>query len=82
MANIIGGVACSHIPSIGSAIAKGLQQDSYWKPFFDGFPPVQKWLSDSDADIAVVFYNDQLLDLKFFVDNVGEPMNCMNNFFH
>lgn len=43
MARIIGGIGTTHVPSIGGAIAKGLQQDPYWKPFFDGFsgaPPV------------------------------------------
>ena len=33
-------LATTHVPSIGNAIAKGLQHDPYWKPFFDGFPPV------------------------------------------
>jgi hypothetical protein len=38
MARIIGGITTSHVPAIGRAIArKGLQQDPYWKPFFDGF---------------------------------------------
>jgi len=68
MAHIIGGVACSHIPSIGSAIAKGLQQDPYWKPFFDGFPPVRDWLQTAQADVAVVFYNDH--GLNFFLDKM------------
>ncbi|MBU3648121.1 MAG: protocatechuate 3,4-dioxygenase, partial [Limnohabitans sp.] len=44
MAKIVGGLASSHIPSIGGAIAKGIQQDPYWKPFFDGFPPIHDWL--------------------------------------
>ncbi len=68
MAHIIGGVACSHIPSIGSAIAKGLQEDPYWTPFFDGFPPVRDWLQTAQADVAVVFYNDH--GLNFFLDKM------------
>ena len=36
MAQLIGGLATSHIPAIGGAIHKGKQQDPYWKPFFDG----------------------------------------------
>ena len=39
----------SHVPAIGGAIAKGLQQDPYWKPFFDGFPPVREWLARGEA---------------------------------
>lgn len=68
MANIIGGLASSHIPSIGGAIAKGLQQDPYWKPFFDGFPPIREWLGRVRPDVAVVFYNDH--GLNFFLDKM------------
>jgi len=31
MARIVGGLATSHIPSIGVAIAKGLQSEPYWR---------------------------------------------------
>ena len=41
MAQLIGGLATSHIPAIGGAIHKGLQQDPYWKPFFDGYGGAQ-----------------------------------------
>ncbi len=68
MANIVGGLASSHIPSIGGAIAKGIQQDPYWKPFFDGFPPIHEWLSKVKPDVAVVFYNDH--GLNFFLDKM------------
>ena len=44
MANVLGAITTSHVPAIGGAIAKGLQQDPYFKPFFDGFPPVHAWL--------------------------------------
>jgi protocatechuate 4,5-dioxygenase beta chain len=68
MAKLIGGLATSHIPSIGGAIAKGLQQDPYWKPFFDGFPPIREWLGQHKPDVAVVFYNDH--GLNFFLDKM------------
>ena len=68
MARIIGGVGTTHVPSIGNAIAKGLQQDPYWKPFFDGFSPVHRWLADTQPDVAVVFYNDH--GLNFFLDKM------------
>jgi protocatechuate 4,5-dioxygenase, beta chain len=68
MAQIIGGITTSHVPSIGGAIAKGLQNDPYWKPFFDGFVPVRKWLAEVKPDIAVVFYNDH--GLNFFLDKM------------
>jgi TPP-dependent pyruvate/acetoin dehydrogenase alpha subunit len=50
---IIGGITTSHVPAIGRAIAKGLQQDPYWKPFFDGFPPVSHWLAQVKPDVVV-----------------------------
>ena len=31
---------------------------AYWKPFFDGFKPVHKWLSEVKPDVAVIPYND------------------------
>ena len=68
MAQIIGGVGTTHVPSIGSAIAEGLQQDPYWKPFFDGFSGARKWLAQVKPDVAVVFYNDH--GLNFFLDKM------------
>lgn len=68
MATIVGGITTSHIPAIGNAISKGLQQEPYWKPFFDGYPPVHEWLDTIRPDIAVVIYNDH--GLNFFLDNI------------
>jgi protocatechuate 4,5-dioxygenase, beta chain len=68
MATILGMLTTSHVPAIGGAIAKGLQQDAYWKPFFDGFAPVREWLARARPDIAVVFYNDH--GLNFFLDKM------------
>jgi len=68
MAKIVGGLTTSHVPAIGAAIAKGLQHEPYWKPFFDGFLPVHRWLDDVKPDVAVVFYNDH--GLNFFLDKM------------
>jgi protocatechuate 4,5-dioxygenase, beta chain len=68
MATIVGGVTTSHVPAIGRAIAKNLQQDPYWKPFFDGFPPVHRWLETARPDVVVLFYNDH--GLNFFLDKM------------
>lgn len=68
MATIVGGLTTSHVPSIGGAIARGLQQQPYWKPFFDGFLPVHRWLDEVKPDVAVVFYNDH--GLNFFLDKM------------
>ena len=51
MAQIIGGVATTHVPSIGKAIAEQKQNDPYWKPFFRGFDYVHDWLAREKPDI-------------------------------
>jgi protocatechuate 4,5-dioxygenase beta chain len=68
MAKIVGGINVTHVPYIGRAIANNLQQDPYWKPFFDGFPPVRDWLAKVKPDVAVVIYNDH--GLNFFLDKM------------
>ena len=68
MAKIVGGIMTSHVPAIGRAIARNLQGDPYWKPWFDGFPPVHHWLAEVKPDVAVVVYNDH--GLNFFLDKM------------
>ncbi|WP_119288520.1 class III extradiol dioxygenase family protein [Azohydromonas sediminis] len=68
MARILGSIMTSHVPSIGGAIARQLQQDPYWKPFFDGFGPVRQWLGEVRPDVVVLFYNDH--GLNFFLDKM------------
>ena len=68
MATIIGGVATTHVPSIGKAIADKKQNDPYWRPFFKGFDYVHSWLAREKPDVAVVFYNDH--GLNFFLDKL------------
>lgn len=68
MAQIIGSLCSSHVPAIGRAISQQLQQQPYWKPFFDGWVPAQQWLATARPDVAVVFYNDH--GLNFFLDKM------------
>jgi protocatechuate 4,5-dioxygenase beta chain len=68
MATIIGGIATTHVPAIGNAIAKGLQRVPYWRPFFEGFAAAHAWLARARPDVAVVFYNDH--GLNFFLDKL------------
>jgi len=68
MATIVGGITTSHVPLIGKAIARNLQEDPYWKPFFDGYPPAREWLARARPDVAVVVYNDH--GLNFFLDKM------------
>jgi protocatechuate 4,5-dioxygenase, beta chain len=68
MARVVGCITTSHVPAIGMAIDCELQQDPYWKPFFDGFRPVHRWLEAVRPDVAVVIYNDH--GLNFFLDKM------------
>ena len=68
MAHVVGAVTTAHVPAIGNAIAKGLQNEPYWKTFFDGFAPVHTWLERVRPDMVVVFYNDH--GLNFFLDKL------------
>ena len=48
MAQLIGGLGTSHIPAIGGAIHKGLQQDPYWIRSLTAFrPSVNGWAKKS-----------------------------------
>ncbi len=68
MAQIIGSVMTSHVPAIGGAIARGVEHEPYWRPFFSGFHPVRAWLRQAKPDVAVIFYNDH--GLNFFLDTM------------
>ncbi len=68
MATIVGAITTSHVPAIGRAIARQLQRDPYWKPFFDGYPPAREWIARVKPDIVVAFYNDH--GLQFFLDRM------------
>jgi protocatechuate 4,5-dioxygenase beta chain len=68
MAKIVGSITTSHIPSIGNAISKGIQEDPYWKHFFDGYDEVHQWLDRVKPDVAVMIFNDH--GLNFFLDNL------------
>jgi protocatechuate 4,5-dioxygenase beta chain len=68
MAQIIGAVMTSHVPAIGGAIARKVQHEPYWKPFFDGFIPVRQWLAERRPDVVVLIYNDH--GLNFFLDKM------------
>jgi protocatechuate 4,5-dioxygenase beta chain len=68
MAKVVGGVFTSHVPAIGGAIARGAQEEPYWKPFFDAWPPVRQWLDIQRPDVVIMFYNDH--GLNFFLDKL------------
>lgn len=68
MAKIVGSISTSHVPAIGGAIAKNLQQEAYWKPFFDGYIKVHEWLAKNQVDVVVIIHNDH--GLNFFLDKM------------
>jgi len=68
MARLVGAICTSHIPAIGHAIARGLEQDAYWRPFFSGYPRAREWLAGVNPDVAIVVYNDH--GLNFFLDKM------------
>ena len=60
MATIIGGMACSHAPSIAYAYDHGMTNDAGWEPLFRAFQKSQQWLEFLKADVLVVIYNDHI----------------------
>lgn len=66
MAKIVAGIGSSHVPSIGRAYDNKAQEESAWKPLFDGYKPVKKWLKEEvKPDVAIVVYNDHGTDFFF-----------------
>jgi gallate dioxygenase len=67
MADIIGGIATSHTPTIGFAVDAKKQDDPVWKPIFEGYVPVQEWLAEKKPDVIFYIYNDHMT--SFFADH-------------
>lgn len=58
MAEIVGGVGTSHVPSIGAALDNGKIDEPPWRGIFSGYEPARSWIADKSPDIAIVIYND------------------------
>lgn len=58
MAEIVAGIATSHVPAIGVAIDQGRTDEPYWRPLFAGFEKSKRWIADLKPDVAIVVYND------------------------
>lgn len=58
MAEVIWGLATSHVPSIAAAMDRGRTGDPNWKGLFDGYAPARVWLAEHRPDVAIVIYND------------------------
>ncbi len=66
MGELIAGIGVSHAPSIASAVASGQAGEPAWRPLFDAFEHVKRWLVELDPDALVVIYNDHAEE--FFLD--------------
>jgi len=69
MATIVGGFAVSHTPTIGFAYDAKKNEDPVWKPIFDGFKPLQKWLAEKKPDVILYVFNDHIT--SFFLSSVS-----------
>ena len=58
MAEIIGGIGCSHVPAVGAALDTGKAGDPYWAPYFAKTVPAKEWMREARPDVAVLIYND------------------------
>lgn len=58
MAELIWGLATSHVPSIGAAMDRDRTGHPDWKPLFEGYRPAREWMAQHTPDVAVVIYND------------------------
>jgi protocatechuate 4,5-dioxygenase beta chain len=58
VANIIAGVAVSHVPAIGAALDNGKSNEPYWQPLFRGFERSKQWIADAKPDVIILVYND------------------------
>jgi gallate dioxygenase len=67
MAQIVGGIATSHTPTIGFALDAKKQEDPVWAPIFAGYEPVRQWLRDKNPDVLLFIYNDHVT--SFFFDH-------------
>jgi hypothetical protein len=65
MARIIGGIGTSHVPTIAMAFDKGRQADPDWKPLFEGYAPVARWLAEKKPDVLVFCFNDHATTFLF-----------------
>ncbi len=58
MAEVLYGVATSHVPAIGAAIDNGKEETPYWRPLFEGYEGARKWIADAQPDVIILAYND------------------------
>ena len=75
MAEIVGGIAPSHTPTIGFALDAGKQKDPVWAPIFKGYEPVRQWLADTAPDVLFYIFNDHMTSFYTFCPS-GFMVEC------
>lgn len=65
MARILGAIASSHTPTIGFAFDAKKHEDPAWKPIFDAYVPIQRWLAEKRPDVLLTIYNDHITSFFF-----------------
>jgi len=58
MAEIVGGVGCSHVPAVGAALDRGRTEEPYWAPYFAKLGPAREWMKATAPDVCIIVYND------------------------
>jgi Catalytic LigB subunit of aromatic ring-opening dioxygenase len=58
MAQVVGGVGCSHVPAVGAAVDRGRTAEPYWAPYFAKLGPAREWIEATAPDACIVVYND------------------------
>jgi aromatic ring-opening dioxygenase catalytic subunit (LigB family) len=67
VASLVGGLGCSHAPSIGAVYDRKQTEDAGWKPLFDSIEAGGRWVAEQKPDALVVIYNDHMDEL--WLDN-------------
>lgn len=80
MAQIVAGVASSHVPLLGVAVDQGKTQDDYFRPIFAGYEWTREWEAREKPDVVILVYNDHasFFDMKIiptFAIGCGERFN-------
>ncbi|MBT5186712.1 MAG: protocatechuate 3,4-dioxygenase [Kordiimonadaceae bacterium] len=65
MANFVGGICTSHNGSLMHGWDHNLRDDPTWKPVFESYEPVQKWILDKKVDVLFFVYNDHVSNFFF-----------------
>src|SRR5438270_4153441 len=67
LASLVGGLGCSHAPSIGAVYDRRQTDEAGWKPLFESIAAGGRWVAEQKPDALVVIYNDHMDEL--WLDN-------------